>query len=392
MNKQSQKPLCHDRNLYVVRKTTRELRINRCINPMSKYRASEWEDGELVDILNLRPTPEPFGVYDELDRIALCENDIQAHLCSLMREHNMLDDRTIIYDITSTYFERTRCTLAFRGYSRDHRPDKLQIVIAMAINSQGYPFYWKVYNGNTPDVTTVEDFTDQIIRLFGVTNFVFVFDRGMVSVENIAYIEKKKYRFIGAVDKNEIPTSTPVDIRQFSGVDEHNFSKRLKGFYEYDDTLWYREYQSDNHRYIIGFSPEKQLEERRTRENRIERFRQGIATLNQNLSEAKRNRSKEPVTKTIEALLKKSRLKRAINVTIEDMSVSRGTKPVKSFHVSYSIDRDVIDETQLTDGLTCFYTNTDPADFPANKVIRQYRDKNAVEEGFREIKGVMELY
>jgi hypothetical protein len=168
-----------------------KLVLNRCINPLSKYRATQWEDGELVDMLNSRQTPCPFGAYSELDRIAEIETQIQKHICDILTNRNMMSDAAIVYDITSTFFERTRCTLAFRGYSRDHRPDKLQIVIAMAVTAQGYPFYWKVYDGNTPDVSTVEDFTNQIISLFGLSDFVFVFDRGMTSQENIDYIEKK---------------------------------------------------------------------------------------------------------------------------------------------------------------------------------------------------------
>ena len=368
-----------------------KLVINRCISPMSKYRTSEWEDGELIDKLNNQSTPEPFGAYDELDRIADSENEIQNHLCSLLKEQNMLDNQTIIYDITSTFFERTRCTLAFRGYSRDHRPDKLQIVIAMAINSQGYPFYWKVYNGNTPDVTTVEDFTDQIIRLIGATDFLFVFDRGMVSHDNIAYIEEKKYRFISAIDRNEISTSTPVDVEQFGGVDNQNYLERLSNFSKFDEHLCYHEYQSNGHRYIIGFDLKKQLDERQSRKNRLERFDRGVCDLNQNLSEAKRDRSKDAVVKSVESLIKKAHLKKAIQVVINNISVPRGKKFVQSFSITYEVDQNALYEAGLTDGLTCFYTNTSPDDFSAAAVIRQYRDKNAVEEGFHEIKGVIEL-
>jgi transposase len=364
--------------------------INRCINPLSKYRTAEWEDGELVDKLNAQPTPEPYGAYRELGRIDAIHNDIQKHLCSLMKERGMLDNETIIYDITSTYFERTKCTLAFRGYSRDHRPDKVQIVIALAITSQGYPFYWKVYDGNTPDVTTVEDFTNNIITLFGVTDFVFVFDRGMVSDNNIKYIEEKSYRFISAIDKNEISTSTPVNLEQFCGINEQNFLEHLHDFAEYDDSLWYREYLSDK-RYIIGFSPKKYAEERTSREKRLNRFRQNIDDLNKNLSNAKKNRKKEPVQKILDAALKKSRVKRAVAINIEEISVESGKKSAQSYYISYSTDQNILNEIGLTDGLTCFCTNTASKDFTAEAIIRQYRDKNAVEEGFRELKGVMEL-
>jgi len=368
-----------------------KLVINRCINPMSKLRATQWEDGELIDALNLRQTPNYYGAYNELDLIYQIESEIQKHICDQLTIRNMMSDSAIVYDITSTFFERTKCTLAFRGYSRDHRPDKLQIVIAMAVTAQGYPFYWKVYEGNTPDVSTVEDFTNQIINLFGLSDFVFVFDRGMTSQDNIDYIEEKGFRFISAIDRNEISTSTPANIEQFRGVDENTNIEELENFIKYDSQLWYREYQSGNRRYILGFSAQKQQDERKTQQARLTRFEQRIQEQNNDLSQAKRNRKRETVEKTVETFLKKTKVKRAIQVTIEDMPITRGKKCIDSFHITYTIDTSILNDMQLTDGLTCFYTNTCANVWPAEKVIRQYREKNTVEEGFHEIKGITEL-
>jgi transposase len=301
-----------------------------------------------------------------------------------------MDGKTIVYDITSTYFEKTKCTLAFKGYSRDHRSDKLQIVIALAVTPQGYPFYWKVYQGNTPDVNTVEDFTETIIRLFGVTDLVFVFDRGMVSQTNIDFIEGRKYRYISAIDRNEIQTSTPVDVNQFEGVDGPGIEK-LPGFIKYDDGLWYREYNDGGKRHIIGFSPQRQADDRLTRGNRIKRLENGISGLNANLSQAKRSRSKDAVSKLLAAMLNKSNIKKAVNASIEDMPVVGKVREIMSFKVTYVIDQKVLSNMKLTDGLTCFFTNTSPDDYTAAQVIQQYREKNVVEEGFHEIKGIIEL-
>jgi transposase len=303
----------------------------------------------------------------------------------------MMSDSAIVYDITSAFFERTKCTLAFRGYSRDHRPDKLQIVIAMAVTAQGYPFYWKVYEGNTPDVSTVKDFTNQIINLFGLSDFVFVFDRGMTSQDNIEYIEEKGFSFISAIDRNEIVTSTPANIEQFRGVNENTDIAELENFTKYDSHLWYREYHSENRRYILGFSAQKQQDERKTQQARLMRFEQQIQAQNKDLSQAKRSRKRKAVEKNIETFLKKTKVKRAIQVTIEDMPITLGKKRIESFHIAYTVDASVLEGMQLTDGLTCFYTNTCINVWPAEKVIRQYREKNIVEEGFREIKGITEL-
>lgn len=63
---------------------------------------------------------------------------------------------TFFYDLTSTYVEGTTSPLAKAGYSRDHRPDRTQIVIGLLITATGSPIYWQVWPGNTPDVTTVQ--------------------------------------------------------------------------------------------------------------------------------------------------------------------------------------------------------------------------------------------
>jgi len=121
------------------------------------------------------------------------------------------------------------------------------------------------------------------------------------------------------------------------------------------------------------------------------RFEQRIQGLNNNLNQAKRSRKRETVEKAVETMLKKTKAKRAIHVIIEDMPIARSKNCINSFQVTYTVDTSILEDIQLTDGLTCFYTNTCPDVWSAEKVIRQYREKNIVEEGFREIKGLMEL-
>lgn len=366
-----------------------KLVVNRCVDPMSKYRVTQWEGGYLVDKLSGQETGgDPYSVYDELERIADFEQDIHSHICNLLQAKGLLKDPAIIYDITSTYFERTRCTLAFKGYSRDHRPDKLQIVIAMAVTSEGYPFYWKVYKGNTQDVSTTKDFVDSITKLFGVKNFVLVFDRGMVSDDNIKYIEENHYRFISAIDKNEISTSTPVETGQFQGVEK---SEELNGFEEYDDDLWYRVYKQNGHRYVIGFSPKKQQEERGARKRKLNKFDQEVKKLNDDLKKARRNRKQDATIAALSALIKRFKLSKLVNTQIEPLQIPKNKRNIESFQIQYTINETAIESAILLDGLTCFHTNTAEEDYTASDVIRQYRQKNTVEEGFHEIKGLIEL-
>jgi transposase len=93
----------------------------------------------------------------------------------------------LLYDITSTYFEGL-CESnpqARRGYSRDSRPDCVQVCIALVVTPEGLPLAYEVFDGNRADVTTVEEIVSVMREKYGQQRRTWVMDRGMVSEENI---------------------------------------------------------------------------------------------------------------------------------------------------------------------------------------------------------------
>ncbi|TFH42524.1 MAG: IS1634 family transposase [Lysobacterales bacterium] len=98
----------------------------------------------------------------------------------------------LLYDITSTYFEGL-CEdnpQARRGYSRDSRPDCLQVCIALVVTPEGLPLTYEVFDGNRTDVTTVEEIVETMRERYGQERRVWVMDRGMVSEENIEMLRE----------------------------------------------------------------------------------------------------------------------------------------------------------------------------------------------------------
>ena len=93
----------------------------------------------------------------------------------------------LLYDLTSTYFEgeAEEVDKAQRGYSRDHRPDCKQIIIALVVTPEGFPLSYEVFAGNRADVTTLEEMLEAVERKHGRARRVWVFDRGIVSEENL---------------------------------------------------------------------------------------------------------------------------------------------------------------------------------------------------------------
>jgi transposase len=93
------------------------------------------------------------------------------------------DFEVLLYDLTSKYFEgeMEQNPKARRGYSRDGRPDCVQLVIALVVTPDGFPLAYEVMDGNTADCSTLRDFLTKIETAYGKARRVWVMDRGIPS-------------------------------------------------------------------------------------------------------------------------------------------------------------------------------------------------------------------
>jgi transposase len=84
--------------------------------------------------------------------------------------------------LTSTYFEgdAAHVAQARRGYSRDHRPDCKQLVLALVVTPEGLPLAYEIFDGNRADVTTLREILDAMETKYGKARRVWVFDRGIL--------------------------------------------------------------------------------------------------------------------------------------------------------------------------------------------------------------------
>lgn len=110
----------------------------------------------------------------------------------------------LIYDVTSTYFEGSgkHNARAKRGYSRDGRPDCVQVCIGLVTSSEGLPLAFEVFDGNRVDVTTVEDIIEIMESKYGKANRVWVMDRGMVSEDNLETLRTRGAHYIVGTPKS----------------------------------------------------------------------------------------------------------------------------------------------------------------------------------------------
>jgi transposase len=144
-------------------------------------------------------------LYRGLDRVLAHKEAIEKHLVKRLGELFDLDYDLLLYDVTSTYFEGVAdAEIAQRGYSRDHRPDCVQINIALVVTREGIPLGYELFSGNTADVTTVQQIVESMEERFGKVNRVWVMDRGMVSAENIAWLNTTGRRYVIGTARAEL--------------------------------------------------------------------------------------------------------------------------------------------------------------------------------------------
>ncbi len=105
------------------------------------------------------------------------------HLVGRWRDLFNASFDVLLYDLTSTYFESdppfAESDKRRHGYSRDHRPDCVQVVIALVVTPEGLPLAYEVLPGNTADSTTLKGFLERIERQYGKARRTWLMDRGV---------------------------------------------------------------------------------------------------------------------------------------------------------------------------------------------------------------------
>src|SRR5215472_4631704 len=175
--------------------------LGRWVDGSSELRLAEhtYEASALTELLGVPAEKvNDDRLYRTLDRLLRHKTALEKHLQQRLGELFALDYDLLLYDITSTYVEGEAAAnpQAQRGYSRDHRPDCKQVNIAMVVNRDGLPLGYEVFAGNRSDVTTVEEIVEAMEKKYGQANRIWVMDRGMVSADNVEFLQKGGRRYI----------------------------------------------------------------------------------------------------------------------------------------------------------------------------------------------------
>jgi len=331
----------------------------------------------LEDLLGVAVGPvHTDRLYAGLDRLLPHKEAIEAHLKERLGDLFEVKYDLLLYDITSTYFEG-ECrenALAARGYSRDSRPDCLQVCIGLVVTEDGLPFGYEVFAGNRHDSTTVKEIVTRMEDKYGRAQRVWVMDRGMVSEANLAFLRERGSSYIVGtpkamlrqfekylVDKEWHEVRNGVEVKLVPGAEGHE-------------------------KFLLARSAERREKEKAMHERALKRFEEGLKRL-QGAAESGRLKDDGIAHQRVGRLRQKYwRASKAFEIRIERCEGTEGKKRLK---ISWQRDAGWSEWANLSEG--CYLLRTNLTETDPELLWKRYIQLTDAEWAFRIAKDELEI-
>ena len=256
----------------------------------------------------------------------------------------------VFFDTTSIYFHGAGGeTIGRGGHSKDHRPDLKQMVVGMVLDQHGHPVCSELWPGNTADVKSLVPVVERLKTRFGIGSVCIVADRGMISAETLAEVEKRKWQYILGVRMRSSTEAKAVVARGGRYAEVHPKSD------DPDDPspLKVKEvWVAGQRRYVVCLNEDQATKDRFDREAVVVSLQKALGQGDKSLVGNKGYR-----------------------------------KFLRSGGKQFAIDEDKIKEEARYDGKWVLTTNTD---LPARDVALKYKQLWMVEDIFRSMKSLLD--
>jgi transposase len=350
--------------------------VNRWIDPGSEWRVHrQWFLGSAMDeLLGVDfVVAEKDRLYRCLDRILEHKQELFVWLQQKWADLFHADFEVLLYDLTSTYFEgeMEENPKAKHGYSRDGRPDCLQVVIALVITPDGFPLAYEVMDGNTSDRTTLRGFLDQIENSYGQAKRMWIMDRGIPSEAILAEMRNptRPMSYLVGTGKGK--------IKQYE-------KKWLDlPWHKVRDSVEVKLFEQDGELYVLAKSEGRQRKEIAMRRKRLARLLRKLRAMRRSLP------SRDQLLMRIGAV--KTAAGRAFGFV--KIQVPEVGQPVTRESFRFTVDKNKLQEAERRDGHYLLRSNLTGAD-PAVLWTR-YVQLTQIESAFRSLKselGIRPIY
>lgn len=306
-------------------------------------------------------------LYRGLDQLLEHKEELEEHLVRRCGELFEIDNQILLYDMTSTYFEGLAegNPLAKRGYSRDHRPDCKQVCVALVVSFDGFPLGHEVFSGNTHDSTTVEEIVTTMEKRHGAIGRVWVMDRGMVSKDNIEWLQKHGKRYLIGTPKAQMKewAAELADKEHWREVRDGVEVKICRGP-DGDET------------FILCRSQQRRDKEKAIHERFSERIQEALEKLKRRLAKSRKAANKTQVNRQIGRILQgNQRAAARFEVTLVDDNSPAG------FHLDFTIREDFDQWAEISEGTYILRSNV--ADWTNEQLWKTYIQLTQAEAAFR---------
>lgn len=335
--------------------------VERLLAPCSKLATARlWQHSTLARQLGVEDADEN-ELYEALDWLLPRQRRIEAKLA---RQH-LQQGATVLYDVSSSYYEGQHCPLALFGHSRDGKRGKPIIVYGVLCDRAGRPLAVDVYPGNTGDPTTLPDQVDKLRRRFGLSRVVLVGDRGLLTQTQIDHLKQHPgLGWISALRSGSIRDLLDGGHLQLSLFDEKNLAEIRSPDYP-------------DERLVACYNPLLAAERRRKREELLAATEKQLERI---AAEVKR-RTRTPLTAE-QIGLKVGRVLNRYKVGKHfETKIAEGV-------FQWSRRRESIQREAELDGLYVIRTSEQKQSLSAAETVRSYKSLAQVERAFRCLKGV----
>jgi transposase len=270
----------------------------------------------------------------------------------------------VLYDLTSVYFEgKGPEGLGAYGYSRDHREDRPQILLAVATDQEGVPIHLEVLRGNRADTTTLQGLLATLQRRFGLEQAIFVFDNGMSSTLNLEAMRKEELHFVTRLSSTtlrELVAQLPQDAQP---------------------QLWDRtklmELSVEGKRYVIAGGEYRQKRDFARRTARLEKAERELKRL---AAVRRKKPNAQKLASQVGRKLQQLKAHKYFQYQVDEKG-----------QLQYQKNEELIQSEQNLDGLYLLHTDLEGTRCAKEQVLGNYKNLLAVEDAFCQLKSYMEV-
>jgi len=360
--------------LHKSRKGTRWLNVlktlvcYRLIDPGSEWRLHrDWfKNSALADLLGEDDSIAGKNtLYRCLDKLCRHKTEMFSFLKERWSEMFNISYDVLLYDLTSTYFESDPPEgdhqLRRFGYSRDKRPDCVQVVIALIVTPEGLPVAYEVMPGNTSDKTTLPDFLEKIETQYGKLNRLWIMDRGIPTEEALKQMRDEGASYLVGTPRGRL-----------SKLEKQLLDQPWK---KVQDQVEVKLARDDEDLYVLTRSGGRRAKEQSMRRRRLKNLWKRLGRI----SEMKKLKRDDLLFKLGSAKKEAGNAWRLV-----DIKLPEPRQPVSAETFSFSLNRKKLRRARKGEGTYLLRTNLE-SDNP-DQLWKRYIVLTEVEQAFKEIK------